>query len=60
MYKINSFKVCNFRSFAKEQQIEFNTNITAVYGANASGKSNIASSLGFLAWFICNSAEATI
>lgn len=60
MYKINSFKVCNFRSFAKEQQIEFNTNITAVYGANASGKSNIASSLGFLAWFICNSAEANI
>ena len=60
MYRINSFKVCNFRSFAKEQQIEFNTNITAVYGANASGKSNIASSLGFLAGFICNSAEANI
>lgn len=52
--------MCNFRSFAKEQQIEFNTNITAIYGANASGKSNIATSLGFLIWLIRNSAGADI
>lgn len=48
MYKLNSIKVSNFRSFAKEQQIEFNTNTTAIYGANASGKSNISRSLSFM------------
>ena len=52
MYKLNSLKVSNFRSFAKEQKIEFNTDITAVYGANASGKSNISRSLNFMFWFM--------
>lgn len=60
MYKLNSLKVSNFRSFAKEQKIEFNTDITAVYGANASGKSNISRSLNFMFWFMSNSSSANI
>ncbi len=60
MYKLNSLKVSSLRSFAKEQQIEFNTNITAIYGANASGKSNISHSLGFMIWFIKHSSSANI
>ena len=58
MYKLNSIKVSNFRSFAKEQQIEFNTNTTAIYGANASGKSNISRSLSFMFHWIKNSSAA--
>ena len=58
MYKLNSIKVSNFRSFAKEQQIEFNTNTIAIYGANASGKSNISRSLSFMFHWIKNSSAA--
>lgn len=58
MYKLNSIKVSNFRSFAKEQQIEFNTNTTAIYGANASGKSNISRSLSLMFHWIKNSSAA--
>lgn len=60
MYKLNSIKVSNFRSFAKEQQIEFNTNTTAIYGANASGKSNISRSLSFMFRYIENSSAANV
>lgn len=60
MYKLNSLKVSNFRSFAKEQQIKFDKNVIAIYGPNASGKSNIAKSLTFLYWFVSRSAGADI
>lgn len=29
----------------------------AIYGANASGKSNLAKALGFMAWFTVNSSK---
>jgi AAA15 family ATPase/GTPase len=31
----------------------------AIYGANASGKSNLAKALGFMKWFIINSSKET-
>lgn len=61
MYKLNSFKIANFRSFLNEQKLDFNkSNITAIYGSNASGKSNTARALDFTKWFIFNSAKAEI
>ena len=61
MYKLRSFKVANFRSFLDEQKLDFKkTNITAIYGSNASGKSNTARALNFTKWFIFNSAKAEI
>ena len=49
MYKLNSFKIANFRSFFDEQKLNFEkTNITAIYGSNASGKSNTARALNFM------------
>lgn len=61
MYKMNSFKVANFRSFLSEQKLDFNkTNFTAIYGSNASGKSNTARAMDFMKWFIFNSAKAEI
>lgn len=55
---------------AKEKQLDENNIFTvdnelklirsaAIYGANASGKSNIAQALGFMAWFIINSSKET-
>ena len=32
---------------------------TAIYGANASGKSNLAKALGFMRWFMVNSSKET-
>ncbi len=32
---------------------------TAIYGANASGKSNLAKALGFMKWFMINSSKET-
>lgn len=61
MYKLISFKIANFRSFFNEQKLDFQkTNITAIYGSNASGKSNTARALYFTKWFIFNSAKAEI
>jgi hypothetical protein len=31
----------------------------AIYGANASGKSNLASAIGFMKWFVLNSSKET-
>ncbi|MHC5596362.1 MAG: AAA family ATPase [Nostoc sp.] len=31
----------------------------AIYGANASGKSNLATALGFMRWFMINSSKET-
>ena len=61
MYRLNSLKIANFRSFLNEQRLDFSkSNITAIYGPNASGKSNTARVLGFVKWFIFNSAKAEI
>lgn len=61
MYKLSSFKIANFRSFFNEQKLDLKkTNITAIYGSNASGKSNTARALNFAKWFIFNSAKAEI
>lgn len=61
MYKLESFKITNFRSFLSEQTLDFKkTNTTAIYGPNASGKSNTARALAFTKWFILNSARAEI
>ena len=61
MFKLKSLKLSNFRSFMREQEIDFSkTNTTAIYGANASGKSNIARALDFMKWFILYSANAEI
>ena len=61
MYRLNSCKITNFRSFLSEQKLDFNkSNITAIYGSNASGKSNTARALDFTKWFIFNSAKAEI
>ena len=61
MYKLSSFKIANFRSFFNEQKLDLKkTNITAIYGSNASDKSNTAHALNFAKWFIFNSAKAEI
>ena len=59
------FKIKNYRSFYDEQVIDFSTGkapraVTAVYGPNASGKSNIMKALGLMRWFIINSTAANI
>ena len=61
MYRLISFKIANFRSFFREQKLDFKrSNIAAIYGPNASGKSNTAHALDFAKWFIINSARAEI
>jgi predicted ATPase len=48
-YTIHSLKIKNYRSFCEEQEIIFDSPVTAFYGANASGKSNIFMAL-FNVW----------
>jgi uncharacterized protein len=60
-----SLKVKNFRSFYGEQVISFSSDnkprvVTAIYGPNASGKSNIALTLRFIKDFITNSNNANL
>ena len=53
MYKLNSFKIANFRSFFNEQKLDLRkTKITAIYGSNASGKYNTTRAIIFNKWFI--------
>lgn len=59
------FKLKNYRSFYDEQVIAFCEGdiarpVTAIYGPNASGKSNIMKALAFMRWFIINSTAANI
>lgn len=59
------FKLKNYRSFYDEQVINFCAgdaarSVTAIYGPNASGKSNIMKALAFMKWFIINSTAANI
>ena len=61
MYKLLKFRVANYRSFYREQELDLTkTNITALFGANASGKSNLARALSFMKGFILHSANAEI
>ena len=64
MNKLLHLKIANFRSFFSEQVLFFdnkiNTNITALYGPNAGGKSNTARALLFIKWFLQNSTNARI
>lgn len=59
-------KVKNFRSFNSEQEIDFRSKdgnarpVTAIYGPNASGKSNLIKALQFIHWFVINSNNASL
>ena len=59
-YTIDSFKVSNYRSLCDEQEIVFNENVTAFYGANASGKSNIWKAMYLFHQFVLQSTQANI
>ena len=58
------FKVANYRSFGREQEISFSDDgiqtrkVTAIVGLNASGKSNIFRALSTLQGMVKNSANA--
>lgn len=63
--KLLGFKVKNFRSFYNEQVFDFRNgeearNVTAFYGPNASGKSNIMKALATMRFFIINSTVANL
>lgn len=62
--KLLNLKIKNFRSFFNEQTVSFNsnlnTNVSAIYGPNASGKTNIARALSFIKWFILNSTDVKV
>jgi len=64
MNKLLTLQITNFRSFFNTQILSFEnktkTNITAIYGPNASGKSNTARTLSFIKWFLQNSTNAGI
>lgn len=58
-------KITNYRSIYSEQTIDFCFNgktraVTAMYGPNAGGKSNIAWALRFIQFFIRNSSSANL
>lgn len=60
-FELRQFALENFRSFKNEQKIVFKDNkVAAVYGANASGKTNLTRALVFVFWFVQNSANADI
>lgn len=60
-YTLHYFAVKNFRSIKSEQSLTLKGNkVAAVYGSNASGKTNLARALQFVRWFIANSANADI
>lgn len=56
-FRIESFSVSNFRSFHKEQTINFDSSVKAFYGANATGKSNIYHAIALFRLFILHSAD---
>lgn len=56
-YIIESFKVKNYRSFCDTQEIKFDNNVVALYGANASGKSNLWKAMLLFYSFVKNSTQ---
>lgn len=59
------FEVSNFRSIYKKQTLDLRDNgsarkVTALYGPNASGKTNIARAMSFMRQFIEGSTNANI
>lgn len=60
-FTLHSFTVKNFRSIKDEQTISLESNrVAAIFGANASGKTNFIRALQFVCWFVANSANAGI
>jgi len=48
--RLKSFSISNYRSFNEEQTIEFcknSENVTAIYGPNSAGKTNLFTAAGF-------------
>ena len=62
MAELLSFEIGNFRSFYEPQRVDFGEDtarlITALYGPNASGKSNVIKALATMVSCILNSASA--
>lgn len=63
--KLLRFSLTNFRSFNDTQELDFRQNdgvraVTAIYGPNSSGKSNIARALKLTAELIRSSTHASI
>jgi AAA15 family ATPase/GTPase len=62
MSDLLKFSIKNFRSFYTEQSLSFGVDaarpVTAIFGPNASGKSNTAKALSVIKEFIINSADA--
>lgn len=56
-YIIDSIKIKNFSSIYTEQTIDFTDTVTAFYGANASGKSNVWKALSVLRSYVLNSTQ---
>jgi len=64
-FQLKSLKIKNYRSFYSEQTIVFGTktkinSVTALYGPNASGKSNTAIALLYIYQFLLKSSDANI
>jgi AAA15 family ATPase/GTPase len=57
MNKLISFQVENYLSFSTKQTINFEKNITAIYGSNSAGKSNLFKALNRVKQFIDNSTK---
>lgn len=62
LYTLDQFKVKNYRSFRDEQELNFSESraVTALYGANASGKSNLFKALSVFCHFIRHSINPDI
>lgn len=61
-YTIESFTVKNYRSIYKEQEVFFDKNkpVTAFYGANASGKTNLYRAMAIFCQFVRNSMNPNL
>lgn len=46
--RLRSLEIGGFKSFAKKEKLDFESNISAIVGPNGSGKSNIAESFRFV------------
>ena len=56
--RFNSFRIDINNTFDINEELKL-LKTAAIYGANASGKSNLAGALGFMRWFIINSSKET-
>lgn len=62
---LSSFRFANFKSFRTEAELRLASadgqpiSVLGIYGANASGKSNVAFALAYMRWFVLNCAKST-